>query len=299
MKRALGLYVAWLVATVILVLAVTGRHPYGFYTLLRWICCAAFAFSAFVASEKNRVPWVWIFGVLAMLFNPIVPLPFKRDTWQMIDWVTIGVIVVASVAFWPPGMFSRQFHFKISSSKNNALYDAVASELQAKTMVPGLWAKAFAEAGGQIDRARALYIKYRVAQLAHEASEHMRQEQRAAREAAKQQAATDRVKQRGVTEAATQQAMSGRQNFAYGVSAGLFGALTLVSGLLTLAGVSFAFANQTGQVPDSARVDSIIGGVVMAAVFGSLTALWAWLTWKCFKAAKSVTPPPPASSRPA
>jgi hypothetical protein len=157
MKRTPSLYVAWLVATVMLVLAVTGKSPYSFYTLLRWICCAAFAYSAFTAHERNRVAWVWIFGGLAMLFNPIVPLHFQRDTWQMIDWVTIAVIVVAGVAFWPPGVFSQQFHFKISSTKNNALYDEVAEELRAKTMVPGLWAKAFAEAGGQMDRARALY----------------------------------------------------------------------------------------------------------------------------------------------
>jgi hypothetical protein len=208
MKRTLGLYVAWLVATVMLVLAVTGRHPYGFYTLLRWICCAAFAYSAFAAHEKNRVPWVWIFGMLAMLFNPIVPLHFQRDTWQMIDWVTIGVIVVAGIAFWPSEVFSQQFRFKISSTKNNALYDEVAEELQAKTMVPGLWTRAFAEAGGQMDRARALYIKYRVAQLAHEASEQLRQEQRATREAAKQQAATERVKQRVAPPAPTKSARS-------------------------------------------------------------------------------------------
>jgi hypothetical protein len=79
MKRPLGLYVAWLVATVILVFAVTGRHPYGFYTLLRWICCAVFAYSAFAAHEKNRVPWVWIFGVLAVVFNPILPVHLQAD----------------------------------------------------------------------------------------------------------------------------------------------------------------------------------------------------------------------------
>ncbi|PYL77590.1 MAG: hypothetical protein DMF26_03475 [Verrucomicrobia bacterium] len=99
MKRTLGLYVAWLVATVMLVLAAVQRHPYGFYTLLRWICCAVFAYSAFTASEKNRVARAWIFGALAVLFNPIVPIHLQRDTWQMIDWATIGVILIVIVAF--------------------------------------------------------------------------------------------------------------------------------------------------------------------------------------------------------
>jgi hypothetical protein len=109
MKRTLGLYVAWLVAAVMLVLAVTGRHPYSFYTLLRWISCAVFAFSAFTASQENRVPWAWIFGVLAVLFNPIVPVHLQRDTWQMIDWAAIGVIVVAGIVFWRPRHQSECF----------------------------------------------------------------------------------------------------------------------------------------------------------------------------------------------
>jgi hypothetical protein len=91
MKRTLGLSVAWPVATVMLVLAVTGRHPYGFDTLLRWICCAAFAYSVFIASENKRVPLVWIFGVLAVLFNPILPVHLQRDTWQIIDWAATGL----------------------------------------------------------------------------------------------------------------------------------------------------------------------------------------------------------------
>jgi threonine/homoserine/homoserine lactone efflux protein len=49
MKRTAGLYIAWLVAAVMLVLAVAGRHPYSFYTFLRWICCTVFVYSAFTA----------------------------------------------------------------------------------------------------------------------------------------------------------------------------------------------------------------------------------------------------------
>ena len=101
MKRIAGLYIAWLVAAVLLVVAAaTGKHPYSFYTLLRWICCAVFAFSAFTAHEKNRVLWVWIFGVLAVLFNPIVPIHLQRDTWQIVDWVATAVIGVAAAMFW-------------------------------------------------------------------------------------------------------------------------------------------------------------------------------------------------------
>jgi hypothetical protein len=47
MKRIVGLYIAWLIAAVMLIFAAVERHPYSFYTLLRWICCSIFAYSAF------------------------------------------------------------------------------------------------------------------------------------------------------------------------------------------------------------------------------------------------------------
>jgi hypothetical protein len=48
----------------------------------------------------------------------------------------------------------------------NQIYEVVAEELQKRVIVPGVWTRAFAEAGGDNEKARALYIKYRVAQLA-------------------------------------------------------------------------------------------------------------------------------------
>jgi hypothetical protein len=44
-------------------------------------------------------------------------------------------------------------------------YDEVAKELQKQAMIPGVWARAFAEAGGDQEKARAMYIKLRVTQL--------------------------------------------------------------------------------------------------------------------------------------
>lgn len=49
--------------------------------------------------------------------------------------------------------------------KKDAFYDAVAREIQSNTIVPGVWAKAFSEAGGDMNRARALYIEHRVVQM--------------------------------------------------------------------------------------------------------------------------------------
>jgi hypothetical protein len=76
------------------------RQRNDFYTLLRWVCCAAFAYSAFTAFQRKRVAWTCIFAVLAVLFNPLAPFYLQRQTWQIIDWASIAAIVFAAIIFW-------------------------------------------------------------------------------------------------------------------------------------------------------------------------------------------------------
>jgi hypothetical protein len=95
-----GLYIAWLVAAAMLVYAAIEKHPYSYYTLLRWICCPIFAYSAVAAHEKNRVLWVWVFGVLALLYNPIFRVHLDRSTWIGVNWATAAAIVIAAAIFW-------------------------------------------------------------------------------------------------------------------------------------------------------------------------------------------------------
>ena len=53
-------------------------------------------------------------------------------------------------------------------STDDRLFDQVANELKAKSLIPGLWTKAFAEVNGDEAKAQALYIRYRVQQLQNE-----------------------------------------------------------------------------------------------------------------------------------
>lgn len=46
------------------------------------------------------------------------------------------------------------------------LYAQVVQELKLRGPIPGLWAKAYAEANGNEPQAKALYLRYRVEQLA-------------------------------------------------------------------------------------------------------------------------------------
>jgi hypothetical protein len=60
------LYILWLIAAVVLVFAAAEKQSDSFYTLLRWICCAAFAYSAVKSFQVKRILWLWIFAALTI-----------------------------------------------------------------------------------------------------------------------------------------------------------------------------------------------------------------------------------------
>jgi hypothetical protein len=59
--------------------------------------------------------------------------------------------------------------------KDDKFYDDVAREILEKRLASGVWARAFAEAEGDSEKAKALYIRHRVAQLVEE--DRLQQEQ--------------------------------------------------------------------------------------------------------------------------
>ena len=59
--------------------------PYGYYTILRIIVTIVAGITAFIASEQDNEIWMILFGAIAILFNPIIPIYLDKDTWVVID----------------------------------------------------------------------------------------------------------------------------------------------------------------------------------------------------------------------
>ena len=93
------LSIAWLISAVMLVFAAVEKQPDSFYTLLRWVCCAVFAYSGVTSFQMKRMLWLCIFGVLAVLFNPIFPLGLNRSSWIVADLLSIGAMLIAAFIF--------------------------------------------------------------------------------------------------------------------------------------------------------------------------------------------------------
>lgn len=75
---------------------------------------------------------------------------------------SVAGVFVAGCFYWLLGLRAIG---KRAEAVNDKLYETVARELEQKNVISGLWTKAFAEMEGDDARTRALYIKYRVAQL--------------------------------------------------------------------------------------------------------------------------------------
>lgn len=77
--------------TPMLLWALNPDNPYGYYILLRWVCCAAFAYLALKAFSLQKIGWVWVLGVMAVVYNPLIRIHLTREIWSVINLITIGI----------------------------------------------------------------------------------------------------------------------------------------------------------------------------------------------------------------
>ena len=84
--------ILWLLPAGMLLLALAPL-PYGYYTLLRLVVTGCAGFISYQSYEKKSKAWLAIFGFIALLFNPIIPVHLDRETWAIIDMICAGVFV--------------------------------------------------------------------------------------------------------------------------------------------------------------------------------------------------------------
>jgi hypothetical protein len=85
-----------IIAAIFLFTTLLDGLPYGFFTILRFVVCAATTYIAWVSYDHQKANWCWAFGIIAVLFNPFIPIHLNRDLWSIIDVVT-GVFFIVSV----------------------------------------------------------------------------------------------------------------------------------------------------------------------------------------------------------
>ena len=85
--------VIWYVSAGLLFLGAVSM-PSGYYELLRWVICAAAVFAAYTNYSIDKSTWAISFGVVALIFNPFVPLYlYDKFAWMVID-ISAGLMFV-------------------------------------------------------------------------------------------------------------------------------------------------------------------------------------------------------------
>ncbi len=68
---------------------------YGFYQILRWVVSGTAIYIAYQNYLQQKTHWVWTFGIIAILFNPIGPIHLEREIWAFIDVVVAVIYLIA------------------------------------------------------------------------------------------------------------------------------------------------------------------------------------------------------------
>ena len=84
----------WIVPVIFLVLAVFPL-PYGYYTFTRIVACLACIALAYTAygPRPGATIWTTFFVLIAIVFNPLIPIYLKKQTWMYIDGAAAAVIL--------------------------------------------------------------------------------------------------------------------------------------------------------------------------------------------------------------
>jgi len=92
-------FIPQVIAILMLLWALNPGNPYGYYVLLRIVICAICAFLAFRAMETGNDKWVWILGVTAVIYNPVIRIHLTREIWSVVN---IATVVVFAITFGIP-----------------------------------------------------------------------------------------------------------------------------------------------------------------------------------------------------
>ena len=69
---------------------------------------AALAYLSWLAYKIEKQLWIWIFGFISLVFNPLIPLHMGRDLWMVIDLLVAVFLIISIFAFKLPKGFKTK-----------------------------------------------------------------------------------------------------------------------------------------------------------------------------------------------
>ena len=119
-----------MLGAVLLLIASVGKHPYGFYMVLRLIITVGAVYWAWRVYKAGQQPWTWAFVAVALLLNPFFPIRLQRAQWQPID-LCLGLLLIGWSGYW---LFRKQTP---TSSQNGQAHQTQWPVTEARTSAGG------------------------------------------------------------------------------------------------------------------------------------------------------------------
>ena len=83
-----------LIAIGMLILAIPPVWPYGYYTLLRLVVSGVAVYAAYVGYNLDLRTIPVILGLIALLFNPVIPIHLTKEIWTVINIIVAIVFLI-------------------------------------------------------------------------------------------------------------------------------------------------------------------------------------------------------------
>jgi hypothetical protein len=81
------------IATILMVLAILGGLPYGFYTFLRITIFSISIYIVIILIKSDLLEFAWAYGFVGLLFNPLMPFHLGRSVWLTVELMTLVFFV--------------------------------------------------------------------------------------------------------------------------------------------------------------------------------------------------------------
>lgn len=88
-------YLCWAAAALMLIALL--KLPYGYYQFLRVVVCLVGIIAAVRFYGVGQVPFAIASALTAIIFNPVAPLHFDRETWMYLN--AAGAAIFATLGW--------------------------------------------------------------------------------------------------------------------------------------------------------------------------------------------------------
>lgn len=110
-KSQKQLFIPSIIVTILLLIAIFPIEEYSYYILLRWVVCLAAIYFCYYYYKEKIIGWAWIMGIIAIIFNPLIPLYLKKGIWAVLDFIT-AIIFVKTIFIFKKKDDSLEWHKK-------------------------------------------------------------------------------------------------------------------------------------------------------------------------------------------